>query len=412
MFDNLLYQNSSLQLEDDINNDRLPGAILLSGPASSGKLTCALEIARVLSCRSETKGAWICSCPSCRQHKSLVHSNVLLTGPRDCSLEIAAAKKTFLNAVNENASYVQAARYFFIRSIRKLTLRFSSILWENDDGLSKIAVLTSSINESLEEIDVPRTLPVQTELVKICDNLEKDCLKLEDSFMYDSIPVLHIRNASAWAHISSGSGKKVIIIENVDRMLEGVRNALLKILEEPPADTVFVLTTTKRGAVMPTILSRVRTYSFSNRTGVQQAEVLKRVFHTNVADEQLVSIDCYLQEFLPVSPEQIKTSAKNFLSSISHSHIPDIASVCKTCGNFSLKIVLKLFLEQCLLLTKPLLSSASGAQTAAEVSEVIRICLNNVLIYNQSAQGALEQLVRELLKINALHKEILLCMGL
>ena len=55
MFDNLLYQNASSLLRGDIINNRLPGAILLSGPASSGKLTCALEIARILSCTGQNK---------------------------------------------------------------------------------------------------------------------------------------------------------------------------------------------------------------------------------------------------------------------------------------------------------------------------------------------------------------------
>ena len=53
--------------------------------------------------------------------------------------------------------------------------------------------------------------------------------------------------------MKSVEGKKTIIIENADRMLESVRNALLKILEEPPVDTIFILTTSQRNLVMPTI---------------------------------------------------------------------------------------------------------------------------------------------------------------
>ena len=37
----------------------------------------------------------------------------------------------------------------------------------------------------------------------------------------------------------SEEGKKTIIIENADRMQTSVRNALLKILEEPPEDCVL-----------------------------------------------------------------------------------------------------------------------------------------------------------------------------
>ena len=61
-------------------------------------------------------------------------------------------------------------------------------------------------------------------------------------------------------------------------MLESVRNALLKILEEPPADTVFILTTSRRNAVMSTILSRVRTYQFNERTLEQQKSSFEPCF--------------------------------------------------------------------------------------------------------------------------------------
>lgn len=414
MFDNLLFQKSGSQLEQDILTNSLPGAILLSGPVSSGKLTCALELARILSCTAEKKGEWMCSCNSCTQHKSLVSANILLMGPRDCTLEISAAKKTFLHSVLENAPYKNAARYLFLRSIRKLTLRFSPILWEGDDKLSKIASVTSVIDEKLEELDFPRELPASEELTKTCDALEKKCMELESDFMYDSIPIMQVRNASSWAHISSSSGKKVIIIENADRMLEGVRNALLKILEEPPADTVFILTTANRNAVMPTILSRVRTYSFSERTCEEQSVVIERVFHGKAARDlnEKTTIERYLQEFLPVKPAEILECAISFMGTIANAKVPDIEQLCKTCQKFSVRIILKLFLENCLLLTKKLLSSPQGAEVSSEISLMLRTCLNNVLIFNQSPQAALEQLVRELLKINSLNPGLLSCMNL
>ena len=407
MFDNLLFQNSSDLLEQDILSNSLPGAILLAGNPASGKLTCALELARILSCTADKKGEWMCECPSCRQHKSLTFSGILLTGTRDCILEISAAKKTFLQAVIEKAPYLNASRYLFLRSIRKLTLRFNSILWEGNSDLAKIAAITSVIDEKLEELDFPRELPASDELAKICDALEKKCMELESDFMYDSIPIMQIRNASSWAHISSVTGKKVIIIENADRMLEGVRNALLKILEEPPADTVFILTTTNRNAVMPTILSRVRTYNFAERTAVQQAQVIERVFHSNCD----FTIERYLQEFLPIPPGAIREQAVKFMSVIAASKVPDIDEICKACGKFSIKIVLKLFLKDCLLQTKPLFKSAAGTATVQEVSSALRLCLDNVLIYKQSPQAALEQLVRELLKINSMRQGILSCMN-
>ncbi|MDD6295438.1 MAG: DNA polymerase III [Treponema sp.] len=418
MFDNILFQNAGLLLEEAVTNGILPGAVLFSGPSSSGKLSAALELARVLSCRAEKKGEWTCSCISCRQHKSLASSDVLLAGHRDCSCEIAAAKHALYEAVKVNAPYVPAVRYLFIRSIRKLTLRFSPVLWDGDDKLSKIAGLTSAINEMLEEIDFPRSLPEWDALTKLCDSLEKKSAELESDYMYESIPIMQVRNASAWAHLSSGSGRKVMIIENAECMLEGVRNALLKILEEPPENVVFILTTSNKSAVMPTILSRVRIYNFVERTGKQQAEVISRVFHGDAllaqasASGRMISIERYLQNFLPFSPEFISQKAGEFMAKIASAKAPDSSAFCKELGKFALRPVFSIFLEQCLLFTKKLLTLPQGTFACSKVSAALRTCQNNVLIYNQSPQSALEQLVRELLKINAEFQGIFSCIGL
>lgn len=52
--------------------------------------------------------------------------------------------------------------------------------------------------------------------------------------------------------------RRVVIIESADLMTTEAQNALLKTLEEPPADTVFILTAGSVDALLPTIQSRVR----------------------------------------------------------------------------------------------------------------------------------------------------------
>ncbi|MCR5046621.1 MAG: DNA polymerase III, partial [Treponema sp.] len=123
MFDNLLFQSAAKLLEDDIRSSKLPGAVLFCGNDSCGKLTAALETARILSCTATPRGKWTCTCPSCLKHKALVSPNVLLLGPRDCSLEIQAACKAFITSVSLNDSHQKATRYLFLRSVRKLQNR-------------------------------------------------------------------------------------------------------------------------------------------------------------------------------------------------------------------------------------------------------------------------------------------------
>ena len=397
MFENLVNQEAGKLLAADIRHNRLPGAILFSGSEASGKLTAALETARILSCHENPQGKWLCECPSCLQHKSLICSNLMLMGPRDCSLEISAAAKTFTEAHFINAKFIDAARYLFLRSVRKLTLRFNGILWEGDSSLNKIGSLIEEINENLEVLDFPRELPDITEVKKICEEISKLCNKLEEDFLYDSIPINQVRNMEAWAHIKTEEGRKTVIIENADRMQTSVRNALLKILEEPPEDVVFILLTSKRNAIMQTILSRVRTYNFADRTLNQQQEVIQRVFHN---DDFNGSINDYLLTYLPVTPSEIKGQARVFYNSVANRQICNIEEIVKKCEKFNPRIELRLFLSNIAAFTKPLLNSQTGTEAAAQTMQLLRNCSDNITLYNQSPASALEILMRDMFALN------------
>lgn len=397
MFENLVNQEAGKLLAADIRHNRLPGAILFSGSEASGKLTAALETARILSCHENPQGKWLCECPSCLQHKSLICSNLMLMGPRDCSLEISAAAKTFTDAHFINAKFIDAARYLFLRSVRKLTLRFNGILWEGDSSLNKIGSLIEEINENLEVLDFPRELPDVTEVKKICEEISKLCNKLEEDFLYDSIPINQVRNMEAWAHIKTEEGRKTVIIENADRMQTSVRNALLKILEEPPEDVVFILLTSKRNAIMQTILSRVRTYNFSDRTLNQQREVITRVFHN---EDFSGSINDYLLTYLPVTPSEIKGQARVFYNSVANRQICNIEEIVKKCEKFNPRIELRLFLSNIAAFTKPLLNSQAGTEAAAQTIQLLRNCSDNITLYNQSPASALEILMRDMFALN------------
>lgn len=397
MFENLVNQEAGKLLAADIRHNRLPGAILFSGSEASGKLTAALETARILSCHENPQGKWLCECPSCLQHKSLICSNLMLMGPRDCSLEISAAAKTFTDAHFINAKFIDAARYLFLRSVRKLTLRFNGILWEGDSSLNKIGSLIEEINENLEVLDFPRELPDITEVKKICEEISKLCNKLEEDFLYDSIPINQVRNMEAWAHIKTEEGRKTVIIENADRMQTSVRNALLKILEEPPEDVVFILLTSKRNAIMQTILSRVRTYNFADRTLDQQREVITRVFHN---EDFSGSINDYLLTYLPVTPTEIKGQARVFYNSVANRQICNIEEIVKKCEKFNPRIELRLFLSNIAAFTKPLLNSQAGTEAAAQTMQLLRNCSDNITLYNQSPSSALEILMRDMFALN------------
>lgn len=402
MFDNILYESAASLLSEDIKRGTLPGSILLAGPAASGKLSCALELARVLSCQGEDKGSWNCKCQSCLKHKAIVASNVMIAGPGDRTLEITAARNTFLQETANNTSHLDAARYLYLRAVRKLTARFNFVLWEGEDKLAKFSPLLEAIDDALEELNPGRTVPDYDDLVKLLDTIDKNAAKLEDSFLYDALPVSQIRNLSSWAHLAANEGKRIIIIENADCMADSARNALLKILEEPPSDTQFILTTSRRGAMLPTILSRVRTYAFFERTKEQQQEVIERVYHFHPRSDETMpdTIDAFLQRYLAVPPATINKCAKKFFGEIVNGHMPQIPPIVSECANFDPRILFRLFIQSLISCQKELLKTPQGAEASSQFLEMVRKSYNNVIIYNQSPASSLEELARNLMLVN------------
>ena len=62
--------------------------------------------------------------------------------------------------------------------------------------------------------------------------------------------------------------RKIYIVNEAEKMTVQAQNALLKTLEEPPRHAIFILATTEKHKILPTILSRCQIYDF-NRIGVE-----------------------------------------------------------------------------------------------------------------------------------------------
>lgn len=74
------------------------------------------------------------------------------------------------------------------------------------------------------------------------------------------IPVDSVRDLIQWSVLNSQfNGKKVIIIEPAEAMNQSAANSLLKTLEEPVSDTIIILLTQKKQALLATIRSRCQT---------------------------------------------------------------------------------------------------------------------------------------------------------
>jgi DNA polymerase-3 subunit delta' len=83
--------------------------------------------------------------------------------------------------------------------------------------------------------------------------------------LYKNIIVEQIRGLGEFLSLSAAlSPWRVVVIDTVDELERSGANALLKMLEEPPANTLFFLVSHAPGRLLPTIRSRCRRLDFTN----------------------------------------------------------------------------------------------------------------------------------------------------
>ncbi|UCC12093.1 MAG: AAA family ATPase [candidate division WOR-3 bacterium] len=75
-------------------------------------------------------------------------------------------------------------------------------------------------------------------------------------------------------HMPAKGSRRVVMILEADRMTDEAANAFLKTLEEPPVDTLFVLTSSRPHNLLPTIRSRCRIVPFSYLGTDRVSEIL------------------------------------------------------------------------------------------------------------------------------------------
>jgi len=77
---------------------------------------------------------------------------------------------------------------------------------------------------------------------------------------------------------------KVYIIDEVHMLSKQAFNAFLKSLEEPPKHVIFILATTEKNKIIPTILSRCQIFEFKKINQIQIEESLKNICKENKID--------------------------------------------------------------------------------------------------------------------------------
>lgn len=116
-------------------------------------------------------------------------------------------------------------------------------------------------------------------------------VKLEDD--KKTLTIDQVRDLIAGSAFAPTLGKnKVVLINDIDLMRTEAANAILKLLEEPPASWTIILTATKEERLLPTILSRVVTLRFKPLA----AEDVKQVFSEQIDDKEHADIYARLSD--------------------------------------------------------------------------------------------------------------------
>jgi DNA polymerase III subunit delta' len=241
-----------------LRTERLPHAYLFYGSDGVGKDAMALELARVLHC--EQGGEEACGrCSSCVGINSLQHPDVKL-----------------------------------------------------------VVALPAGKGEGSDDAPLAKLADADVKVIQ-----EQLKLKGENPYLRVSIPrasiikinsIRELRRESAMT--TSGRSRRVFIISHADEMGEEAANTLLKTLEEPLGNTMTILTTAHRDALLSTIQSRCQAVRFDvltdeeikhalvsrNAVGEEQATLVARLANGNY----LRALDL-LQEDFSVQRETVRS---------------------------------------------------------------------------------------------------------
>lgn len=205
------------RLRQELKDGRVPHARLFRGPEGCGKLPMALAYATALLCHNPKDGEACGECSSCRMAAAWAHPDLHFVFP------VFKRKGQSGDAVSDQ----------FLKEWReqlKDSLYFDRLSW-----LARIEIENQQAQIGVGESEL----------------------------------ILHKLSI-----VASQGGRKVMVIWLPELMNISAANKLLKILEEPPTDTVFLLVAEHAEKMLATILSRTQITDFRQLTQIDLEQVL------------------------------------------------------------------------------------------------------------------------------------------
>ena len=210
----MIYQDLILQssvwnkLNSYLNKQKLPNALLFHGSNGLGKEGHAIEFSALINCTNSSHGKSCGSCESCQKMKTLQHGNLKLIHP------LPTVKNKSSSSPLENLTKAEIENYQDMLSLKAVDPYY------NIEVPKSNSILINSIRSLKKEISLSK--------------IEK-----------------------GWNIILILEAEKLCYPNNL------AANALLKILEEPPEKTLFILITSNYSKMIDTIRSRCQSIFFS-----------------------------------------------------------------------------------------------------------------------------------------------------
>lgn len=226
-------QEAKQQLLGMWQSNHLPHALLIAGQEGTGTLPMALSLAQFIFCEAKTETDACGKCPNCGKTAKLEHADLHLSFP---TIKVDGVKEV----VSGN----------FLKPFRKFCAEqpYGSVF----DWLQYINAENKQGNISAEECQII---------------IEKLNLK------------------------SYEGGSKVMIIWEPE-YLGKAGNILLKLIEEPPANTIIILVASSIDNVLPTIISRVQTIKLPPTKKADIEQSLLQYYEITAERAQQIAMMC------------------------------------------------------------------------------------------------------------------------
>jgi DNA polymerase-3 subunit delta' len=169
------------------------------------------------------------------------------------------------------------------------------------------------------------------------NNIKNEIANKAENYYYkikipgaSEIRLISIRELRRYSYLSTNNDKyRVILLTNAHEMNTEASNAFLKLLEEPPNNTLFILTTSKKENILPTIYSRCQDLFFDDLSESEIDYGLQKYFNVTIEKSKIIAqlangSFARAIELLDENFNEMRNNVVNLLRLILSNKFPDI----------------------------------------------------------------------------------------